>query len=67
MTVTTLGFGDITPLNPRVRFLVGIEAGLGVVLARLSLIALDRGARQQGHARVTKMIDHDCAGADQPI
>jgi voltage-gated potassium channel Kch len=35
-TITTVGFGDIIPVTPLARALVGIEAVLGLVLAGFS-------------------------------
>ena len=35
VTITTLGFGDVTPLNEAAAVLVGAEAVLGVVVAGL--------------------------------
>jgi len=40
VTVTTLGFGDITPVSETARILVGLEAILGVVMVGLFLNAL---------------------------
>lgn len=40
MTVTTVGFGDITPVSEAARILVAIEAILGVVVIGLFLSAL---------------------------
>ena len=40
VTITTLGYGDIVPLTPLARFLVALEATLGVVLVGLFLNAL---------------------------
>jgi hypothetical protein len=40
MTITTVGFGDITPVSESARILVAIEAILGVVLVGLFLSAL---------------------------
>jgi hypothetical protein len=44
VTITTLGFGDITPVSEEARFLVAAEAVLGIVVigAFLSLLALGR-------------------------
>lgn len=40
VTITTLGYGDILPFNMETRFIVVLEAGLGVVLAGLFLNSL---------------------------
>lgn len=40
VTITTLGYGDIVPLTPLARFLVALEAILGVVFVGLFLNAL---------------------------
>jgi hypothetical protein len=40
VTITTLGFGDITPLTTAARFWVAAEAILGVVVVGLFLNAL---------------------------
>lgn len=42
VTVTTLGYGDITPVTSTTRFLVGSEAILGVLLVGLFLNSLTR-------------------------
>jgi hypothetical protein len=42
ITITTLGFGDITPITSAARLLVGIEAVLGVVVVGLFLNAIAR-------------------------
>ncbi len=52
VTVTTLGYGDITPVTSMTRFLVGSEAVLGVLLVGLFLNSLtrrvsDRRSRRQ--------------------
>lgn len=46
VTVTTLGFGDITPVSESARALVGAEAVLGVVVIGLFLSALALGVRR---------------------
>jgi hypothetical protein len=48
VTVTTLGFGDITPVSEAARALVAAEAVGGVVLIGLFLSALAIGARRPG-------------------
>jgi ion channel len=40
ITITTLGFGDITPVTTEARVLVGTEAVLGVVIIGLFLNAV---------------------------
>jgi voltage-gated potassium channel Kch len=40
VTITTLGYGDIVPLTPRARLLIGCEALAGIVFAGLFLNAL---------------------------
>jgi hypothetical protein len=40
MTITTVGFGDITPVSEAARILVALEAILGVVVVGLFLSAL---------------------------
>jgi voltage-gated potassium channel Kch len=40
VTVTTVGFGDITPVSSKARLLVGVEAVLGIVFIGLFLNAL---------------------------
>lgn len=48
ITITTLGFGDITPVTSDARTLVGVEAVLGVVLMGLFLNAVaQRWSRSQ--------------------
>jgi hypothetical protein len=44
VTVTTLGFGDVTPVSSLARALVAAEAVLGIVLIGLfvNAVALDR-------------------------
>jgi len=37
--MTTVGFGDVVPLTPRARLVVGIQAVLGILLAGLFLNA----------------------------
>lgn len=44
VTITTLGFGDIVPLDSTGRFLVAVEAVLGVVLMGLFLNAIAKNA-----------------------
>lgn len=46
VTITTTGFGDIVPIRPWPRFLVGVQSLIGVVVIGLFLNAL---ARQLSH------------------
>lgn len=48
VTITTLGFGDITPISQAARALVGSEAVLGVVVIGLFLATLALYARRPG-------------------
>jgi Ion channel len=45
VTVTTLGFGDITPVTAMARALVAIEAVLGLVVIGLFVNAVARRPR----------------------
>ncbi|MCW2983805.1 MAG: hypothetical protein JWR63_1375 [Conexibacter sp.] len=47
VTITTLGFGDITPITTTARLLVGLEAVLGVVLIGLFLNGVAQRSRRQ--------------------
>jgi hypothetical protein len=51
VTVTTLGYGDITPVTSTTRFLVGSEAVLGVLLVGLFLNSLTRRVSQSRSLR----------------
>lgn len=42
VTITTLGYGDITPVSPLARFLVGLEAVLGIVIIGFYLTSLSK-------------------------
>ena len=53
-TLTTLGFGDIVPLNPLARSLVVLEALVGqlfpvILIARLVTMEIDYHQRTRGH------------------
>jgi hypothetical protein len=50
VTITTLGFGDITPVSESARLCVALEAVLGVVLAGLFLNALAIRVRKRSQA-----------------
>ena len=45
VTITTLGYGDILPLTPWARFLVGSEAILGVILVGYYLTSLSNATQ----------------------
>jgi hypothetical protein len=47
VAITTLGFGDVTPVSTTARLLVGSEAVLGVVMAGLFLNHIARGGQRR--------------------
>lgn len=49
-TITTLGFGDITPVSSRARFYIGLEAVMGIVLIGLFLNSVSSNARRKAVA-----------------
>ena len=47
ITITTLGFGDITPVSESARLLIALEAVLGIVVIGLFLNSLAMRVRRQ--------------------
>ena len=57
VTITTLGFGDVTPLNEAAAVLVGAEAVLGVVVAPLGVLL---GGVEQLFGFLRILLEHRC-------
>lgn len=45
VTITTLGYGDIVPINELARFLVALESTLGIIILGLALNSITREKR----------------------
>lgn len=55
VTITTLGYGDITPINTHTRLLAMVEAVVGVVLVGLFLNAVSYQRQEQVNAKLDEM------------
>lgn len=62
VTITTLGYGDITPQTEPARILAALEAGLGIVTIGLFLNAVARRSDEDKEARRKEVLRaHLCA------